>query len=821
MRTLSRLLLTFLLASLVPTQALAMGTLTANDSIAGLGASIELRGFAASDVLEVIVRIPDGMEVPLPVRTDATGAGVARLSPSDTEVAGIYRARVEKGGATLSAETSFEVLADTVEADNASVKAVPSRIETDGFDEAVVTVTLMDRFGNPLPGRPVTLISGRSSDQISPIDTETDGNGEQRFAVSTTQAGLIQVRAVDLLSGISVGSEAEIQAGMSTAMGSPYAPAAQPYPPAYPTYYPPAYQPYPTYAPPAGRQMYYGSPYAAQTAGFDVIDHFEIDAPDEMAVGDEAPKISIRAVDRSGQTVEDYIGSILFSSTDAEAILPNFGRYTFRDRDLGEKSFPLVLKFSSPGEQMLRVEDANDPRIFGETSVEVTGAGGSSGQRGIEITSHSDGDTVNVLSIQIEGTGPKFANLIVQGGAQDADGSTDEDGKFSVPITLKATQRDFTIRVRDETGRYDSGPIQLILDTEAPVIGDVGFFPEEINENEQVLATVTSEPGLQQVVMQLTDPETRAGQEIPLIENPTASGSYQGFFNAPRRGQYQPVIVAMDRAGNVTEVRAVLTVGVKALPTVENVRVSSRTNAVALEWDAVESDIDGYRIYVGDSPTNFLYNLDTGRVTTKATVAGLSSGKAYYFAVTALKEDIESKEKSEVVEARTLGLTLQVQPQEASLLLQWTLASETPLSSYLLEYGVQEGVYTERRLLNGELKAFTLRDLLSGITYHVRLTPVTVTGDKLDELSAIDKAIPTGSGLFRATPADPIPFDPASPPGNVKTPPPASPTTGIPPVALWAAITAAIIGFGLYLHRRKTLRQSHAFLQAIQSQYRG
>lgn len=816
MKTISRFLLAVVLTGLMPLHALAAASLSAADSIAGIGASITLNGFEPNQNLIVQVTDPSGAAVTLRALTDGNGNGVARLGAEQSETAGLYRVRIDG----TNAQTSFDVLPESVDPDMTDVSVSPSQIQPDGSDEAIVTVTLMDRFGNTLPSRPVTLTSSRSYDYIVPLSNETNAQGQQKFSVSTEESGVLQLRAVDLLSGMTVGTEASVQAGAAQmAMGSSYTPPTQqPAYPQYPSYpsYPAPYYPYPPYPtyPPAY------SPYGAQVGTFDVIDHFEIDAPDEMITGQEAAKITIRAVDRAGHTVEDYVGSITFDSTDPDAVLPNFGRYTFRDRDLGQKQFPLALKFNAPGEQTIHVEDSNDARIMGETTVNVTGGHGA-GEHTISITSHSDGDTVNALTIQVEGKGPKFINVIVMGGAQDVEGSTDDEGNFSVPVTLNATSRDITLRVRDKDGSADSGPIKLILDVTAPEIKKVTFSPEEIQEGDQALVAVESDPGLQQVLMRITDPVTRAAEEITLLENPTASGSYQGFFTAPKRGQYQPVIVAMDSAGNTTETRAVLTIGAETLPTVQNVRVSPRTGAVALEWDPVEGDVDGYRIYVGDSPTNFLYNLDTGRVTTKATVAGLSSGKTYYIAVTALREDIESKEKSEIVTARTLGLALEATPQDSGLLLQWELASETPLSSYVLEYGVQDGVYTERRLLNGELKAFTVRDLLNNVTYYVRLTPVTITGDKLDELAATDSASPNGGVGFQASAADPIPFDPAHPPVGIVNPPSETPSTGIPPIAIWVALLVAPLAFWLHIRRRKQLQQSEAFLRAIEQNYRG
>ena len=84
----------------------------------------------------------------------------------------------------------------------------------------------------------------------------------------------------------------------------------------------------------------------------------------------------------------------------------------------------------------------------------------------------------------------------------------------------------------------------------------------------------------------------------------------------------------------------------------------------------------------------------------------------------------------------------EIDPEDSALFLEWAFPEEKPLSSFLLEYGAEKGTYTERRVLNGALRAFTLRDLLNGVTYYVRLTPVATTGDVLSDLSAVNAGAP-------------------------------------------------------------------------------
>lgn len=780
--TLSRIALTTALLSL-PWQAAAALSVQVADTIAGLGAPIRLEGLPANAQVSVSVSGPDG-RTELSAMSDATGEAETLLKPAATEMAGMYTVSVKQGGSSIGG-AEFEVMPDTFDASMSDIRSMQSSIEADGSDEAVVVVTLRDRYGNALPDRPVTLVSSRTSDGIESDASETDSRGQQRFYVTAAKAGTITLRALDLLSGSPLQSTASIAAGGSFGGDDEeYVPVKR-------------------------------NTLTAQLGTFDIIDRFEVTAPRTMVAGEEAPKVSVRAVDRNGATVQDYTGTVRFDAPeDPDAVLPGLGRYTFRESNLGQKEFPITLKFSTAGEQTLRVEDENDPTIYGEVTITVTGGNGhNAGSDKIEITNYKDGDTISSLDITLEGNGPRLANLVVTGGNKDVEGDTDSNGRFSIPVTLKAGQRDYTIRIRDESGRYDSGPLVLKIDSDGPEIRMVKLAPDQPQPNEQVLVSVETDTKQPKVTVRLPD-----GPEVPLMELTMTPGTYQGFLMAPPTpGAYQPVVSATDSAGNMTEVRTMLTVVKAGMPKVLGLQAEPRINSVGLRWEGVPGGVDSYRIYVGESPTDFIYTLETGRDVSRATVAGLNPGKVYYFAVTALKDGEESAEKSDLVEVRVLGLSLNVTEQNSSLVLQWPeVSTQLPLASYLIEYGVEEGNFTERRLINGELKTFTLRDLLNGVTYFIRLTPVTITGDQLNDLAADGQGTPNGAG-FQVGPGDPIPFDPANPPMQHK--PTELNNTGVPSFLWWfAGAVALAIGYITWLRRRNASR-SEAFLRAVQLQY--
>lgn len=737
--------------------------------------------------------------------TDAQGNATLTIPPAKAQEAGSYAIAALVGGA-VQAQISATVGPDSIDVDLSEIESSVSAIATDGRESADIVVTLRDRYGNPLPDRPVTVISSRSTDRITALDRETRQDGAQHFSLATSQPGPISVRAIDLLSGKTIASTVSLDA-TDRPVGGVRAVAQQN--DDRTSFY-------------STNRQFYGS-----VAGIDGLDHFDVTGPSEMQLGVEQ-NVTVRAVDKDGATVRDYLGTVLFDSTDPNAILPGRGTYVFKERDQGEKRFPLGLAFYTSGTQTLRAYDKELPEMKDDARNHfLTSIAGSiqGNQHGIQILSHKDGDTVNATRITIAGTGPRFANLIVTGGLEDAKGSSDGEGRFSIPMQLNDAYHEFTLRVRDDLNRNDSGDFHLILDNSPPAIGTITFAPEQPTVGDKVLVVVKSEATLQSAIILLTvDEETKT---IVLTENATEPGTYQGFFDAPTPSAYQPTIRMTDAPGNAAEVRAAFTVKAKELPVVQNVRAEPQVNAVQLIWDPVNEPLSGYRVYIGDGPNNFLYSMDTGSATTKATVAGLSPEKVYTFAVTALQDDKESARKSDAVTEQPLGMKLAVTATAGGLTVQWSaLSSNMPIETFLLTYGTDASALTEKRTINGKLRETTIRDLLGGVTYHLSLTPMTVTGDMLTDLTATGEGTPQGGEGFVIGPHDDIPFAPTTSddapilhPGAEEEVPPATPQSGAPKLFIGLFSLGALGLAAASWHAAIRRRRSALFLARVRRHY--
>ena len=762
-------------------------TIDVRDTVAGLSTEALLRGFPPSSTIPVRIAGETGTDRTIEATTDHAGSANVRLRGDDLWQAGAYDAEVP---ALYDARPArFTVLPETMDPLQSAIIAERRTIVADGRDALSVRIRMTDRYGNPLAGRPVTLIASRPQDRILPVERETDREGVQEFSVQTGETGNMFLRAMDLLSGTT------IESALAVTAVPPWTGTSQ-----------------------TERRFsaQLGEEFESVVVGFEIVVE-----PPILHVEKEAQKVTVRALDRMGRTVKSYQGKIIFTTTDPEAAVPvmqrpNYGEYQFEERDQGIRPFTLALRFQSPGEHTLTVTASENPTVQGEATITVVGSGVGPKRHAIDITSHRDGQFINRTAITLEGKGPPLMNIRALGGKEDVAGETMADGTFRIPVQLDPSRREFTLRVQQKPGEgsADSGPLVLILDTTPPEITSIAFSPEKPNPQTSVLAIALAESKLKNFQMHLTETPGGEPHRVPLEETASA-GTYQALFTAPNIGNYQPLFSAEDEAGNATEIRSMLTVIPKPLSKVENVRGEAKGTAATLEWDPVPDAVDGYRIYVGEDPLQALYSLNTGRPTLRATVSGLSPGKTYYFSLTAVKGDFESAEKSTPAKVDIMGLTLTVTEEDGSLLLEWpTLPDSLPIASFILEYGTAPSALTERRTLNGALRNFTLRDLLNGVTYHLRLTPVNLTGEILSELAAFGTGTPKGTG-FRPAPVEPIP--PERP--RVSQPPKTS-DTGFPPVIGWFAIVLTGAGTILYIRHRRRTQKVLAFLQAVRMQER-
>ncbi len=822
-------------ALLLPT-GVSAAQITALETVAGLGSEVTLTDLPPRSQVQLSIASPIGKTMRQTLDVGSNGSVSIWIAGNDLQVAGQYELsamtqdNIAVRGTLAVHPDSIDTITSTIVIDSTSVNA---------GNEVLATVIAADRFGNALQGRSMELLSSRSDDLVQAMTRETDAGGQQQFIVRPSMPGTLALRAIDLISGQTLRQAVSINAydPLAPSVGGPV------YAPTYGT------NAFNTMV--ASQQFYRGNPsaanltgnafpanpYRAQTSDPPRFDHVQIDIvgqegkPMPALEQYKAESLLLTVVDQYGNRFYDFTGTIYLATTDPEATLPAFGVYDFAFEDEGQKMLTLGLKFASvDGNQptqhtMVLTQRADEiptdlEQALGYLVVTVTPKQFiETPEQQIYIVSPAARSLLNETDVVVQGSGPSFINITVTGGVQDAEGETDRQGNFSIPITLDPTKAEQTITVQDRDAPGNAVTVEFSLDVTPPAIQSITFTPENPMEETDVLVVVQSEPGLKDFSLTLND------QTYTLTSTDPASGKYQMLLTAPTGGQYEAVVNVSDALGNAVQESVPLTVKYRGLPTVQNVLTEAKINSIALSWDPLEDEtIEAYRIYVGTDPGEFLYTLDTDRPAAAATVAGLRPGTTYYFAVTALQDKRESDEKSDTVQATVLGVKLKITPQDGALFIEWNeLQQDMPLSNFILEYGVDPGQLTEQRTLNGQLRAYTLRDLINGVTYYLKLTPIATTGQRVDDLAADGQSTPTGAGFTPGT-SDPVIGNlhgSAGAPTHIGNPPTKIPLSqeGIPAWMLWSILGFTGVLFHAYLRHRRQTETAAAFLQAMQSRY--
>jgi WD40 repeat protein len=106
------------------------------------------------------------------------------------------------------------------------------------------------------------------------------------------------------------------------------------------------------------------SPFNITTAA---ADHYQLSGPG-LVVGDSPKQFTLTALDASGNPSTDYRGTVTFSSTDPQAVLPD--AYTFTADDAGSHTFTITLHTAGP--QTITAQDTFGGSLTIEDDVRVT-----------------------------------------------------------------------------------------------------------------------------------------------------------------------------------------------------------------------------------------------------------------------------------------------------------------------------------------------------------------------------------------------------------------------------------------------------------------
>lgn len=775
-------------------------TIIQEKTVAGIPTTITLQD-VSSTAHTLSVLPPYGAEMLYPLAKQSTQS--VMITGTDLEIAGEYRLSV-LSDAGVVAQGGLTVSPSNFSTSNSVISSNMYSVIPNGSDTATITVTARDEFDNVLQNRPIKVVSSRITDNINAVNNATDANGEQEFTLRTSEPGNITLRAIDLITGDTVSNSINITAGASQSFGGPSVQNSTNVAFASPF---------------AGNVLEYKNLYG-QAAMFEDVHHFSVEV-EPVVQANNFLNLTITAKDSNNLTVEDFEGTVELAASDPSATLPSFGVIRFNAADLGRKTLVQGLRFTTPGTHILYAELSTNQSVNGQTEVQVVGTNTVPiVSQKISVFSPAPNAVLNAeQEITIKGKGPAFSNLIVQGGAFDITTETDSDGNFTATIAL-TNSNEHTIRIVSDNGTADSGDITFYTDTTAPEITAIEFDPVMPIANTDVLISVkTNEPAdaMREITLTIND--------TTVVLEQTGDNIYQYVFTPSSAGMLKAEVTAIDKAGNESTLQSMIEVQLPSVPTVQNVRGVIEDNIAIVEWDVVPNT-NQYRIYIGDTESGeYSYTLETNL--TEAKINGLAPGATYYIAVTAVQDNRESKEKSNELVLDSPKTLLKATPGNNEVLLEWeSPLEEDTIASWVLRYGTEPDYLIEERTLNGQLRRFTVADLINEQNYYFTLTPITITGQLLEEASSSTEAMPSGSGLHSGAP-DPIPDnilanlgkgkgkDPIIKPDIV----PDQPTTGAVtlPSILLGTVLACVLYF-IWLKRREQ-KIHKAFLHRVHDLY--
>ena len=127
--------------------------------------------------------------------TDAAGVVTAVLT-STTTGAKTMTARLLDGDA-FTATTTITAVPGSVNNTTSTFTSDKSMVVADGNDEALLTVTLYDSFGHPVPDKLVNWQTTGSNVTLTPLNNRTNSQGQAQVTVRSTTVQTVTITAID------------------------------------------------------------------------------------------------------------------------------------------------------------------------------------------------------------------------------------------------------------------------------------------------------------------------------------------------------------------------------------------------------------------------------------------------------------------------------------------------------------------------------------------------------------------------------------------------------------------------------------------------
>ncbi|MEK7529070.1 MAG: Ig-like domain-containing protein [Patescibacteria group bacterium] len=616
------LIVAALVVVMLPSIAVASATtsVTGMDTIAGLGTFVKGSGLQSGETVYFAVKHESSEYQLFETKASRDGKATIELADTYTRRAGTYTVSIlNSEKRILGAVGSFVVYPDDPDMRMSRMYAQKKTFLADGVSAAEITVLVVDSFGNPIQNRSIAVVSNRPEDTVSALRAGmTDANGNATYVVRSTKTGAITLTALDSASNEVFQNKLSLTAVKRATLGL------------------------------GGDDTFMASSFLAlnTTAQESTTESFEIDGLDEPVTTNTTTSFEVIAKTAAGGIDTSYTGTVTFSSTDTNAVLPD--DYTFQPDDLGQHSFDLGLTFKTVGTQELSVADVADETVEGSTTVSVEQLHGSAvDAEDVVITKPTEGSYgTSVMDVQGRAT-PNSEVEIYDNGRKLSTVTANASGIFSY-TTGRLSDGEHVFFAKSQG--FISSEVVITLDTRATAIHDVEITPNPAAPGGDVEISVTVDSDVQNMSLIVADTVVQLYRD-----DDSGETKFRTSITAPASsGSYPIDIILTDAQGNdgsfseaatlvVDESLRDITSGVTFhVPSrVTGVQARAGNGTVTLTWDPAIDDtgVAFYKIYYGIDRSDLSLVAYTADPSTEWYVPSLQNGVEYFFQIVGVDDE--------------------------------------------------------------------------------------------------------------------------------------------------------------------------------------
>jgi hypothetical protein len=359
------------------------------------------------------------------------------------------------------------------------------------------------------------------------------------------------------------------------------------------------------------------------SSAYAAIDHFKVTISPTSAKIGEWLDLTIEALDKSEQTVADYVGTVIvFSETDKEAEFPNTlqeNTYEYKVADQGKVKFENAVKFKHEGKQSIHVYDLNDDKIMGMAEVTIA-AGAATSAEDISILSPETWLTVATNKVTISGPTKKNHRVSILVNNKDEVSTTStSEGTFEQEVTdLQDGENTFKAFVLDADNKKigESTIVSVKIASGKPKLQSFKVTPNsEVEAESDITIEAIADKWLASVSATIDD--------VVVALQEGKDGVYLWKTKAPKKeGSYKVDIVLKNDLGGETKelwvdtIKVIPALNAPEVPKVEpktetgvtldapkkdplkitGLKLTELKTKSVLTWDPVEHAL-GYNIY--------------------------------------------------------------------------------------------------------------------------------------------------------------------------------------------------------------------------------